>query len=175
MNNIGIGFLLVFLDFNLKFNGSQIGLIPDFAGYILMRNGLSEMASESEQFRKVMPYATGMAVYTGVLYFGDLTGLTASLGMLSYLLAIASTVFSLYISYHIVMGITEMEETYHTPLNGDGLKSIWNLLAIFSVLTFVFLLNPVIAGIFTLVSFIIAIFFLVTFYQSKNLYDAIVR
>lgn len=35
MRNIFIGFLFVFLDFNLSLGTSQIGLIPDFVGYIL--------------------------------------------------------------------------------------------------------------------------------------------
>ncbi len=105
MNNIMIGFIFVFLDFNLTFGNSKIGLIPDFIGYMVMAKGLIQMAEESLLFMKAKPYATGMAVYTGVLYFMDLSGISVLLGALSYILAIVSTIISLYISYNIVMGV----------------------------------------------------------------------
>jgi hypothetical protein len=76
--------MLIFLDFNLNLGNSQIGLIPDFAGYIVMINGLREMADESPLFMKVKPYATGMAVYTAAVYAMDLFGISSSLGALSY-------------------------------------------------------------------------------------------
>ncbi|MFA9381058.1 MAG: hypothetical protein ACERKO_08360 [Acetanaerobacterium sp.] len=170
MKAILIGFLLIFLDFNLNLGNSQIGLIPDFIGYIVMINGLIEMAEESQLFMKVKPYAIGMAVYTGILYFMDLIGISVSLGALSYILAIASTIFSLYISYSIVMGIKEMEGTYNTLLNADSLKSTWTLLAVFNIVTFISLLIPALAVVCIIASFIIAICFLVSFNRSKILY-----
>ncbi len=170
MNNILIGFLLIFLDFNLTLGNSQLGLIPDFIGYIVLRNGLAEMAGESPLFLKAKPYATGMAVYTGILYFMDLLGISASLGALSYLLAIASTVISLYISYDIVMGVKDMEEKYNAPLNGASLHATWTLLAVFNIVVYISLLIPVLAVICIIVTVIVAICFLVAFSKSKNLY-----
>lgn len=170
MKNIFIGFILVFLDFNLTLGSSQIGLIPDFVGYIVMTRGLIEMADESSMFVKVKPYVTGMTIYTGILYLLDLLGISVSLGALTYVLAIISMAVSLYISYHIVMGVIDMEGNYNTTLNGSKLKSTWTLLAIFNVLTFVSLLIPFIAIICIVASFIVAIYFLVIFNHSKNLY-----
>jgi len=170
MKNIFTGFILIFLDFNLNLGNSQIGLIPDFVGYIVMISGLEEMAGESTLFMKVKPYVTGMAIYTGVLYLLDLVGLSVSLGVLSYVLAFTSTAVALYISYNIVMGVIDMEGKYNTPLNGDSLKSTWTLLAVFNVLTFVLLLIPPVAIICIIVFFIVAICFLVAFNNSKNLY-----
>jgi hypothetical protein len=171
MKNILIGFLLIFLDFNLNLGSSQIGLIPDFAGYIIMINGLAEMAGESPLFLKVKPYATGMAVYTGILYLMNLIGISASLGALSYILAVASTIISLYISYCVVTGIKEMEEKYSVFLNGGSLKSTWTLLAVFNIAAFVSLLIQPLAVICIIAAFIVAICFLVAFSKSKNLYD----
>ncbi|MCG8482433.1 MAG: hypothetical protein MJA31_03920 [Clostridia bacterium] len=170
MKNIFIGFLMIFLDFNLNHGNSQIGLIPDFVGYIVMINGLGEMAWESQLFMKAKPYATGMAVYTGILYLMDLFGISASLGAMSYILAIVSTIISLYISYNIVMGVKEMESKYNILLNGDSLKSTWTLLAVLNVVSFVFLLIPAAAGVCIVVCLIVAICFLVAFNKSKNLY-----
>lgn len=170
MKNIFIGFLLIFLDFNLNLGNSQIGLIPDFIGYIVMINGLMEMSGESPLFLKVKPYATGMAVYTGILYLMDLLAISASLGALSVILGIASTIISLYISYNIVMGVKEIEEKYHTLFNGDSLKSSWTLLAVFNFVVYISLLIPALAVICIIVTFIVAICFLVAFSKSKNLY-----
>ncbi|SHI18015.1 hypothetical protein SAMN02745823_03082 [Sporobacter termitidis DSM 10068] len=170
MKKIFIGFLLIFLDFSLNLGNSRIGLIPDFIGYIVMINGLLEMAEESPLFIKVKPFATFMAVYTGIVYFIDLVGISASPGFLSIVLGIVSAVISLYISYNIIMGVKDMEEIYNTPLNGSSLKSTWTILAVFNILNFVFLLIPALAIISVIVSFIVAICFLVAFNNSKNLY-----
>lgn len=170
MKNIFIGFILIFLDFDLNLGSSKIGLIPDFAGYIIMISGLEEMARESALFIKVKPYVTGMAVYTGVLYLLDLVGISTSLGILSYVLALTSIAVSLYISYNIVMGVIDIEGKYNTFLNGSRLKSTWKLLAITNVLIFILFLIPIVAVICIILSFIVTICFLVDFNKSKNLY-----
>jgi hypothetical protein len=170
MKNIFTGFILIFLDFNLNLGNSQIGLIPDFVGYIIMISGLVEMGRESELFIKVKPYASGMAIYTGILYLLDLLGISSSLGVLSYVLALTSIAVSLYISYNIVMGVIDIERKYNTLFNGSRLKSTWNLLAIFNVLTFVLSLIPAVAIICIILTFIVTICFLVDFNKSKILY-----
>jgi len=137
------------------------------------------MAEESNFFVKIKPFVTGMAIYASILYFLDLIGASVSFGTLTYLLAITSIVVSLYISYHIVMGVIEMEGTYQTFLNGNNLKSTWQLLAIFNVLSFVSsfvsLLTLAAAIFFILASFVAAVCFLVAFGNSKNRYYEIVR
>ena len=168
------GFLFIFLDFSLNLGNSKIGLIPDFIGYIIMIKGLEEMAEESNFFIKIKPYVTGMAIYSGFLYFMDLFGASVSLGIMTYLFTLTSIVVSLYISYNIVMGVIEMEGTYHTFLNGNTLKSTWQFLAIFNVLSFVSLLILVAAIFFILATFVVAICFLVAFSNSKNRYYEIV-
>ncbi len=170
MKNIFIGFIFIFLDFHLSLGSSKIGLIPDFVGYIIMINGLAEMSGQSMRFMKIKSYASGMAVYSGLLYLLDLMGISVSLGVLTYIFAIISTAVSLYISYNIVMGVIEVEEKYNVRLNGDSLKSTWTFIAVLDVLSFVLLLIPPAAFICMILSFIAAIFFLFAFNNSKNLY-----
>jgi hypothetical protein len=170
VKKIFIGLLLVFLDFNLNLGNAQIGLIPDFIGYIVMGNGLIEMAAESQEFSKVRAHAAAMAGYTGILYVLDLTGISVSLGYLAYLLAIASTLVSLYISWHVVAGVREMEEKYGAFLNGDSLKSAWTILAVFSIAAFAYLLFPALGVICIIAAAIVAIVFLVAFSKSRTLY-----
>ena len=175
MKYILIGFLLIFLDFNINLTSSTLELIPDFIGDIVMVNGLTEMARENYQFIKVKPYAIGMAVYTGILYFLDFAGITGSFGVFGYILVIATIVVSLYISYGIVMGVQEMELKYHTFLNGENLKSMWYFLAACSASAFFAMVIPTLAAVFLILGLIAAISFLVAFNKSKNLYYEIYR
>ncbi len=174
MDKIFIGFLLIFLDFNLFFGYSQIGLIPDFVGYIVMIKGLEEMARESTRFETVKPYAIIMAVYTGILYYMDFTGITFSMGGLSLLLGVLDSVISLSISYNIVMGVIDMEIKYNTLLNGYMLKATWTILAIFSILSYVVMFYTAIAMLCIIIGFIASICFLVAFSNAKNKYYYIV-
>lgn len=175
MKNIFVGFIFIFLDFNLNLGNSQIGLIPDFVGYLIMISGLEEMAGESALFMKVKTYATGMAIYTGILYLVDLFGLSVSLGWLTYILAFISTAISLYISYNIVMGVIDVEGKYNVLLNGESLKSTWTLMAVLNIIALVSTLIPFIAILCIIASFIVAVCFLVAFNKSKNLYYEKVR
>ncbi|NLL00695.1 MAG: hypothetical protein GX271_08565 [Clostridiales bacterium] len=178
MRNILIGFILIFLDFNLKLGNSTIGLIPDFIGYIVMIRGLEEMIEESTLFMKIKPVVVGMAVYSGVLYFFDLVGISTSLGVLIYVLALTSTAISLSISYNIVMGVIDMEGKYNILLNGDSLKFTWTIMLVLNIICFVLsLIPPTAIGIICIIAtLVVSICFLVAFNNSKNLYyDTVIK
>lgn len=171
MRNIMIGFLLIFLDFNLDLGNASLGLIPDWIGYLVMVKGLMEMSGESPFFGKIRPFASGMAVYTGILYLMDLFGISASLGALTYLLAIASTAVSLYISYCIVLGVKDMEDNYGILFNSDQLMSLWKVLAVINVVIYPMMLFPGLSILGILAGCIVTILFLSAFSKSKNLYE----
>ncbi|NLG36645.1 MAG: hypothetical protein GX549_01420 [Clostridiales bacterium] len=171
MNNIWIGFIFIFLDFNLDINASRIGLIPDFVGYILMLRGLAEMAQESPRFEQARPYAVGMTIYTAMLYALDLFGFSfAGGGYLAYLLGLASTAISLFISYLIVMGVRDIENQTGRSLRSEPLYSAWKVMAVLSAALYILILIPVLGILCLILGFIIYIFFLYSFNQSKNLY-----
>lgn len=171
MDNIFIGFILIFLDFNITIANVRINIIPDFVGYIVMIYGLVEMANKSSKFIEAKPYAIGMAVYTAILFFIDIfSSSTSSFDVLNYIFAFTSTCISLFISYKIVMGVIDMEEKYNVNLNGNSLKSRWTAFAVINILSFVSLLIPPFSIIFLIVSVIIFICFLVALYNSKKLY-----
>lgn len=170
MKNIFVGFILIFLDFNLNLGQSTIGLVPDFIGYLVMANGLVEMARESNLFIEIKPYATGMSIFTGVLYVMDFLGVSATFGVLSFLFALISTVISLTISFSIVMGVIDMERKNNKFLNGIALKSTWNILVVFNILAYIALLFSYGSIIVIIATFIVHILFLVDLNKSKNLY-----
>ena len=110
MSKIFVGLLLVFLDINFTFNTTTIGLLPDFIGYFILIGGLAEMAAVNSHFGKARPFAIAMAIYTLILYILDLIGLSAALGYAATILGLLSTLISLYLSYHIVRGVMEIED-----------------------------------------------------------------
>lgn len=162
--------LLVFLDFSINLGRIRIGLIPDFIGYIIMVKGLSELSDESYCFVKIKGFAKGMAVYTGILYLFDLLGASKDFGIGSYLLGLASTVISLYISNGVVKGVEDMEIVRNIELNAESLYSAWKVNAGFTLAAYVLIIIPFLSVICMLVSFVAAIVFLVAFNRSKKLY-----
>lgn len=170
MKNIFIGFLFILLNFNLNLNQSSIDLLPDFVGYIILANGLLELESESSYFLKARPYSIGMAVYTGMVFFLNLVGISHNLSGLGFILGIISLIVLFYISYCVVQGVKEMESSHGTFLNGDKLDSLWRWWVVFSAITYVLLLIPFIAIVCTIISVVVAICFLVSINTSKNLY-----
>lgn len=170
MGKIFIGFLLIFLDFNLTFDLTVIGLLPDFIGYFLLAGGLAEMAPQSAHFGKVKPFSILMAVYTMILYTLDLIGVTNSLGYFATALGLAATMISLFISFHIVKGIVEIERSRARNLKSAALHSAWRAMAVLNVLAYLLFFIPGlnIAGV--LAGFIAGIIFLVGVYRTKKAY-----
>ena len=103
------GFLLVFLDINIHFGVSTVDFLPSWLGYLLMIKGLDTLAEESERFAAARPWCVGMTVYTGVLWIADLFALGAELTFFTWLLGLAGTCVSFYITSIILDGIDRMQ------------------------------------------------------------------
>lgn len=172
MRKLFIGMIFVFLDFTFNLNTTRIGLIPDFVGYIIMLQGLSELAEQSNRFVSIRPYVLGMAIYAGALYLFDLLGVTASAGIGAWLLGLISTGISLYISYSIVLGVMDIEQLQMRDLDGAKLLQVWKAYAIVSAAVFLLYLIPVLNILSIIAGFAMGIYFLVAFHKTKELYGA---
>jgi hypothetical protein len=171
VNNIFYGLLFVFLDFDVTFGYSKVGFIPDFIGYILIFTGLAELTAGNDRFSRARPFAIAMAVYTAILYVMDLFAVPLYLGaLISFVLGLASTLMSLYISYNIVMGIKDLEAALGQDLNGGPLFSTWTALAILSLALYVLILIPGLNFICMIAGLVVGIVFLVLMSRTKNLY-----
>ena len=115
------GFLLVFLDINIHFGVSTVDFLPSWLGYRLMIKGLDTLAEESERFAAARPWCVGMAVYTGVLWIADLFALGAELTFFTWLLGLAGTCVSFYITSIILDGIDRMQ-LRHGEIGAAGLR-----------------------------------------------------
>ena len=129
MKKVFWGFFFVYLNFNLTLNGHALNLLPDFVGYILLFQAAGALAEESGRFRTLRPFVAGMAVYTGILWVGELLGVTGE-NWLGILLDTAALVVSLYISWNVVQAILEMEESRSADLNGRAVRRDWLVLVI---------------------------------------------
>jgi len=169
MKSLFIGLIFIFIDFNLTLNETMvINLIPDFVGFILMYQGLTQLTNESERFFKMKPYAIGMAIYSGFLFILNFLGFPSYVSMV---LGIVSMAVTLYILYNIVMGIRDIEIIRNFFLNSAQLMSYWQLSAIFSGITyFLMLFLPALSIFSALIELVVMILFLVAFNKSKNLY-----
>ena len=170
MRNIFLGMLFAFLDININLGKTTVGLLPDFVGYILMIKGLEEMARESALFEKARPWATAMAVYTGVLYAMDFLAMSVQLRFLGWVLNLAALVVSLIISRWILRGILEIEAKRRLELQALQLEQLWKPLAIVQLVAAAFGWFPLLGGLCALAAFVMGVCYLVAFSKTKNLY-----
>ena len=119
MKKVFWGFFFVYLNFNLTLNGHALNLLPDFVGYILLFQAAGALAGESGRFRTLRPFAAGMAVYTGILWVGDLLAVTGGS---------AAAAVSLFISWNVVQDVLEIERARGADLNGQSLRTSWFIL-----------------------------------------------
>ena len=128
MKKVFWGFFFVFINFNLSVNAHTLNLLPDFVGYILLHQAAGALAEESGRFRKIRPFTLAMAVYTGILWTGDLLGVTGGGSWLDTILSLAALVISLYISWSVVQAILELESARGADLNGASVLTAWFVL-----------------------------------------------
>ena len=126
------GFFFVFLNFNLNFNQYSLNILPDFAGYILLFQGMRELEEESRWFQSIRPFSTGMAVYTAILWLGDLLGVGSGSEyqqILTDILGLLAAIVALYVSWGLTQGVLEMESRRGADLNGQRIDKMWKALA----------------------------------------------
>lgn len=170
MRNLFIGMIFVFLDFNLTFNSCVIGLIPDFIGYFFIMKGLQDLEGTSMHFNMVESLTKGMMVYTAITYAMDFLTLSARLGILAMVLGLFSMAGRLYVSYHVVLGVCDLEKESGYRMDSDVLLSRWKIMAILNVCSILFLMIPFVNLIFILVNFIFGVLYLAAFNKASNAY-----
>lgn len=124
MSKIFWGYFFVFINFHLNMNGHSVNILPPFIGYILLVQGMRLMERESEMFRHIRPFAAGMAVYSGIVWVGALLGVTSD-NWLGSLLALISSLVSLYISWAFIQAVRDVEFRREADLNGASMQKIW--------------------------------------------------
>ena len=156
MGQIFWGMLFLFLDFNLTVKSSLIGLIPDFVGCIFLIRGLDLLRGESIRFVQARPWALAAAVYTGIF---------------SLVLGLGNLALSIYLSWLIVQGILQTEQSRGCFLGGQMLRQAWLAAIIAAALSYPLAFVPVLNWLCALAGLGCAIWFLMALYRSWKLYE----
>ena len=126
MKKFAIGFLLIFLDFNLNFNQFSLNVLPDFVGYYLLLKGMAEMEGENPRFAAPRPFAMGMVIYTAILWVGAILGVPG--GGLGTVLGIIALALHFYIAWVLIHALRELENCHSADLYGATLLKRWKIL-----------------------------------------------
>ena len=170
MDDLFWGFLLVFLDINIPFGGSTVDFLPSWLGYILIVKGLDTLAEESERFAAARPWCVGMAVYTGVLWVANLFALGAELSFFTWLLGLAGTCVSFYITSIILDGIDRIQ-LRHGEIGAAGLRKAWQVAAIATIGAYLLSIVQAIMVICLLISAVANIVFLVRMHATRRAWN----
>ena len=174
MSKIFTGLLFLAFNFNLDIGDVRIGLIPTFAGYILIVSGCRELIFNSRHFGDAEKASGILIIVSGVAYLLDLLGLTYRLGVISDLVQFACIAGGIWVIYNIVEGVADIERTRGIPMNAQILRDLWSAYAILNVISYFTGLFRIefIAIIAVLAAIVIMLVFLFYFYKAKNTFNA---
>lgn len=168
MNNIFIGFIFILFDFTLNFNENTLSLLPAFVGYWFLGKGLVELQDRSENITKAIPLAKFMIVFSAITWLINLFAIP--LGVVGAAIGLVETVFSIYVSYLVVVGIKEVEEYHQADLQADQLKKAWLMSTICRLCVGLLIWVPFLILIAIVAAFIIHIYFMVILNNAKKAY-----
>ena len=175
MKKLFYAYLFIFININFTINNTaQLCITPTFVGYIILLLALRELASESEEFPRLRPFAMGMAVYTGICWLLDLFGVgnTSTGGtVIILILSLIGLVVSLYILHCVIEGISDMENSYGADLGVDKLRSVFKVMVVAEIVAFVMLIIPPLSLIAMIVILVATIVLLVRLHATSKAYE----
>lgn len=126
---------------NLYFyaGSSIIGLIPDFAGYILISSGMKECVEEGKTCKKVQRYAFAACIFSAAVWVMDLAAITSSMyvnfgALWGYVLKGVSIVFIGIVTYCLLDIFEYAGAKYNYAFDLRVLKLSWLFAVIMNLL-----------------------------------------
>ncbi|MBE6550759.1 MAG: hypothetical protein E7665_01355 [Ruminococcaceae bacterium] len=139
MSNFLYGFFLIIFNYSISIGSIKIGVIPDFAGYLFILNGIDQMKEYSDKFAKARTLAKIMFIYSILLYISDLLALSSIFASLWLIPSMISVVLSYIIIFTIISGFKDMEVKYECVLGSKKLfinaAALIAIKVVFTVLT----------------------------------------
>ena len=111
------GFLLIFLDFSLNISGHEIGIFPDFLGFILLFRSALPMMGRSLSFSQLARLSRSMLIYSAGVYAMDLLGVNANLGILGHILSLCCSIGGLFAALHFTRAIFDLQNMHNIDLS----------------------------------------------------------
>lgn len=166
MENFFIGFIFIFLNFNITVSNHVISLLPGFVGYIFIKRGIAEFEGKVPAFEKIRTFTKVMiAVYLAVFVMDFLA---LNIGSVYFLVSVVLLAGNVYTSFNITEGVLYLEETKAVDLHGKELRRMWKYCVIAIAAATVTVFIPLLNIIATLASIVCIILFLIALNQTKN-------
>ncbi|OWZ84373.1 hypothetical protein [Natranaerobius trueperi] len=146
--NLYWGFLFVSLDFRI--NG--VTLLPDIIGYILFAVALSSLASHSKYWDKAKNFNLPM-IFVSLFTIYEPQNHGGGLNVQFNLIELLAIILSLFVVYHIFMGIKEVGDSKEQYEISEEAQQKWYYflgVKIASLVGFVFLVVPSIAVVYVI-------------------------
>ena len=166
MENFFIGFLFMFLNFNITVSNHVIGLLPLFVGYIFIGRGIKEFEGKVPAFDKIKNFSKIMIAVGVVIYVMDF--LAINIGAVYFLVSVVVLAANVYASFNITEGILYLEETKDINIFGKDVRRMWKFMIIANCASTVTVFIPVLNIIATIAVLVITILFLIAMNKTKN-------
>lgn len=139
-----IGFLFIFFDYDVIFEGGHIiNFIPDFVGYLPIIIGCIKLHPESNRFFRVRILAAILAVWSVTAF--TLGAVAVQLPtVVETTISVAATLLSLYMTYEFCEGVRVMERARKRPIGASSLSSAWIVLCMANLLFYLTAFFPAI-------------------------------
>lgn len=165
MGKVFAGLILLFFDVNL----GPVNILPDFVGFFLIHLGMKEV-EECPCWQECQ--VTIAAIVLDFISWGLLAVAGQSdTGAVGIVLGVINLALQLAVTYRVMKGICEMEETSGICLNAEKLSKWWKLTLVCSIAAYILLWTVVFALAATVVNVVAAICYLVAYYRAWKTYE----
>lgn len=141
MINFIIGLFFVFINFQLdiKLVPGTIEILPSFIGYLFIFRGITQYSKKYDSFDDIKALSLAMALYSLAIFVLHLMNLDYTMN--SPIIQLTNSIvfqklLPLFIVYKIVWGTIDISEKENVEINEDALKMIFIYTALVSILTF---------------------------------------
>lgn len=171
MKKIVIGCFMILVNIFFYAGQSIIGLIPDFAGYILISNGIKECVEDEGVYKKVQNCAFAACVFSAAVWVMDLTTATSRIyykfgNIWGYALRAVSVIFIGIVTFLLTDVFRRIAPKYKYELDLRGLKLSWVFVVLMNVLMLVCSNIAAINSWITLGEVMAALWFLIMLYLA---------
>ena len=112
---IAWGFVFIFLDFNIN----TVSLLPNWVGYILLLRALPALSEDEASAKLLHPLGVALAVWDGVLWAGNLFGVTVESYTVITVIGYIITVISMYFNFQLLTNLATAAEKYGCRQSGN--------------------------------------------------------
>lgn len=105
VKKIGFGYAFLYLNLNI----GRVNLLPDWVGYLLIREACDDIGGQEPSVRLLKPLAALLAAYEGMLWLCGLGGIDFSIPAVRVVIAVVG----LYFHYQLMTNLGDLAEHLH--------------------------------------------------------------